>query len=291
MTPIAIRLNAQNFAALPPAIAQALLPRVSGAVEAIAIHTQKTWGERIRQARGIWWVERNRYVESLKWRMTGPYSAEVGTDEPVAELIEKGRPARDLKRMLNTSKKVRRTEKGRRFLVIPFRHNTPGSDALAPSMSPQAYKMAKGMKLTTITGETKRPSGQVMTLSPRFGMRPSSQQTPFASDIRTRGFNYYASGAWQTTRRVYDWGGRLTAKRLRAAGMDEDEVRRYAGMVRVKDTGKNRGNYLTFRIMAEGQSGWIVPAKPGLWLAREVANTMQPVAEAIMAEAAKLDAT
>jgi len=288
MTPIAIRLNTQGFAALPPAIAQALLPRVSGAVEAIAIHTQKTWGERIRQARGIWWVERNRYVESLGWRMTGPYSAEVGTDEPVAELIEKGRPARDLKRMLNTSRKVRRTEKGRRFLVIPFRHNTPGNAAHAPAMSQQAYAMAQSLTKSLIVGHGKRPSGQVVALNPRTGMRASPRHTPFASDIRT-------GGERMVRQRHYQWGNRLTAQALQEAGFSSSDIKRYAGLVRMNANspkGRARSStYLTFRIMAEGQSGWIVPAKPGLWLAREVANTMQPVAEAIMAEAAKLDAT
>lgn len=282
MSPYGIRLTTAGLHGLTPAIEQDLLPRISFALQAIAAKTTDVWREKIRRAPGIWWVERNRYIGSLQWRMTGAYAVEIGTDETIAELIEKGRPARDLKTMLNTSRKVRRTEKGRRFLVIPFRHNTPGHDALAPAMSPQAYKMAKRMKLTTITGEGQRPSGQVMALNPRFGMQPSPMQTPFASDIRTR-------GAWQATQRVYAWGGRLTAKRLRAAGMDEDEVRRYAGMVRVK-AGKNRGNYLTFRIMAEGQSGWIVPAKPGLWLARDVANAIQPVAQTMLEKAAMLEA-
>jgi len=287
MTPIAIRLNTQGFAALPPAIAQALLPRVSGAVEAIAIHTQKTWGERIRQARGIWWVERNRYVESLKWRMTGAYSAEVGTDETIAELIEKGRPARDLKRMLNTSRKVRRTEKGRRFLVIPFRHNTPGNEALAPAMSPQAYKMASGLSASLIIGHSRRPSGQVVSLNPRTGMRASPMHTPFASDVRTR--------SERTVRqRHYQWGGRLTAQALQEAGFSSSDIKRYAGMVRMNVNspgGRARSSaYLTFRIMAEGQSGWIVPAKPGLWLARDVANAIQPVAQTILEKAAMLEA-
>ena len=30
--------------------------------------------------------------------------------------------------------------------------------------------------------------------------------------------------------------------------------------------------YLTFRVMAEGSTGWIVPAKPAQWVARSIAQ-------------------
>ena len=42
--------------------------------------------------------------------------------------------------------------------------------------------------------------------------------------------------------------------------------------------------YLTFRVTAEGQSGWIVPAKPGLLIAKQVADKMCSIAPEIMAE-------
>jgi hypothetical protein len=44
------------------------------------------------------------------------------------------------------------------------------------------------------------------------------------------------------------------------------------------DTGAGKARssqYLTFRVMAEGSSGWIVPAKPGLYIARGVAQSVQ----------------
>ena len=254
-------------------------PRLRLALESIAEKTRDVWRKDIRQAPGIWWVERNRYIESLNIRFIGPLSIEIGTPYPVADWIERGRPERDLKRYLDTSHKVRRTETGRRFLVIPFRHNTPGHDALAPSMSPQAYAMAKHLSFSRSVAKIERHVGQTMILHPTFGMLTAARQPPYLSDIKTR-------KAAMTEGRAYAWGDRLSARMLRAAGFDRDDVRRHAGMVRMKnDAFSNRsGGYMTFRVMAEGQSGWIVPAKPGLWIAKQVADKMGSIAPEIMAE-------
>jgi hypothetical protein len=85
--------------------------------------------------------EKEPYMASIAMQMTRPFSAVVSTDYKYADEIETGRPAKDLKQMLNTSPKVRRTKDGRRFLVIPMRHNTPGNGALAPSMPKAVYQM------------------------------------------------------------------------------------------------------------------------------------------------------
>lgn len=259
-----------------------LAKRVNDAVIATAFQIQEKWKEAIYRAPGVWQVEKERYAQSLQVSFEsmdnfGRFycAATIWTDYEVADLIENGRPARDLKKMLNTSDKVRRTKDGRRFLVIPFRHNTPGHSAHAPAMSKQAYAMAKGLKLTTTTADHQsRLTGQIVTLSPRTGMRPAAVQTPFASSISTRGplMTHYA--------KTYDWGGRLTAKALRAAGMDEADVKRYAGMVRTKDSaGRSRSaGYLTFRMMMDGQSGWVVPAKPGLHIVQSIVDELNSAA-------------
>lgn len=285
MSQYRIKLDLTPLLGAVAAIPETMAPRLRLGLGKIAERSMNVWQERVKQQPGIWRVEKNRYVGSLNWRFTGPLSVEVGTDYEIATLIEEGRPARDLKKMLNTSQKVRRTQDGRRFLVIPFRHNTPGSKALAPAMSEQAYGMAAGLSLTRTRREVSRPTGQVMMMNPKFGMRASPNQTPFASDIGTR-------GPLQVKQRVYDWGGKLTAKALREAGMDEADVKRYAGMVRVKDSaGKNRGNYLTFRVMMEGKSGWVIPAQPGRHIAQGVARDMEPIAQQILQAAAKGDAS
>lgn len=261
-----------------------LMPRLMNGLTQVSEMTKERWIEQIKREKGIWLEERNRYINSIQWKFTGPLATEVWTDYEVADLLENGRPARDLKKMLNTSQKVRRTEDGRRFLVIPFQHNTPGSDAHAPSMSKQAYAMALGLTKSRSIGASQRPTGQVMSLSPKFGMRASPIQSPFASDPKTR-------GPLMVKAKHYAWGGRLSANALRAAGMGAADVKKYAGMVRMdKSSGGQRSSaYLTFRVMIEGSSGWIIPAQPGRHIVADVAQEMEPIAQAIMARAAEGD--
>ena len=53
--------------------------------------------------------------------------------------------------------------------------------------------------------------------------------------------------------------------------------------------GSKSSSFLSFRIMMEGQSGWIIPAQPGLHIAKAVVDKMQPLAEQAFAAAAKKD--
>ena len=46
--------------------------------------------------------------------------------------------------------------------------------------------------------------------------------------------------------------------------------------------------YMTFRVMSDKSSGWIVPAKPGLYLAKNVANQLQPLLETAIGGAVTL---
>jgi hypothetical protein len=64
----------------------------------------------------------------------------------------------------------------------------------------------------------------------------------------------------------------------------------YAGMVRF-NTGTGGSTFLTFRVMVEGSPGWIVPAKPGLWLAKTVAESLQRTADTDFATAMQADLT
>lgn len=276
-----ITLPAGAQMALSVGINQQLLPFMSQAVQAIAQVTSERWQEEVRKARGIWSAEKDAYADSISWKSTGPFSAYVEADYKFAYEIETGRPPRDLKKMLDTSAKVRRTLKGKRFLVIPMRHNTPGNSALAQPMPAAVHDLAANMKMSRVVKQSERPSGQVTLLSPKSGMSPAPQQTPFLSNPKTKQAAMVASSK-------YAWGGRISAGMLKAAGLPKEDVKRYAGMVRMKTStpgGAKSSSFLTFRIMMEGQAGWIVPAKPGLYLAKKVADEMQPKAEAAMAAA------
>lgn len=240
------------------AIDATVFPLLNQAVRAIASQTAANWIEAVQRAK-LWSGEKDAYAGSITWRMTGDFDAMVETGYRLAQEIEDGRPAKDLKRMLDTSMKVRTSAKGKRYLIIPFRHNTPGNDAHAPAMPPGIFAAAKALAPSSIVGQGTRLSGT-------GAFDPKTRQPVSVKQNR------------------YNWGGRLVGAAL-AGGSKHHE-----GMYRFNTTtpgGKQSSSYLTFRVMVEGSKGWIVPAKPGLNIARGVTDTMQPLAERAITEAMK----
>lgn len=260
-----------------------IFPLLHQAVSAVAQQTASNWQQQVYKAK-LWSGEKDAYAQSIKWQMTGDFSAVVEATYKHAQEIETGRPPRDLKKMLDTSQKVRRTEKGKRFLVIPFRHNTPGYGAHAKPMPTSVHTLAKKMVKSSITGTGLRPAGQVTRLSPKTGMHPSGRQTPFLSNPKTKSATMVAS-------RNYAWGDRITKAALKQAGLSKEDQRLFAGMVRMKTntpSGAKSSAYMTFRIMMEGSKGWVVPAQPGQFIAKKVVDDMIPKAQAAFAAAIKL---
>jgi hypothetical protein len=259
---------------------KAVMPLLHQAVRAVAQQTSINWQEAVQRAK-LWSGEKDAYTASIQWQMTGDFSAVVSSDYRYANEIETGRPAKDLKVMLNTSMKVRQTKDGRRFLVIPFRQSTPGNDAHSPSMPASVYDLAKDMTASKVDGQSQRPAGEVTALHPTYGMRPLKNQTPFASNPKTK-------SQFLVPKNHYNWGQKLDTSEI--DGLSDAEKKRYAGMYRF-DTrtpgGKRYSTYLTFRIMIEGSQGWVVPPKPGLFLAKRVADEMQPMAVQAFGEAVK----
>lgn len=261
---------------LSKGITATTMPLVHQAVKAITFQTAENWREAVFKAK-LWQGEKDAYAASIKAEMTGDFSGLVTADYKHAAAIETGRPPRDLKEMLNTSLKVRRTLDGRRFLVIPFRHNTPGNTAHASSMPDHVYQQAKLLKPTKIIGQMQRPSGEVTHLSPKTGMSPAGNQPGYLSNPATK-------SALTVNKNVYAWGQRMLPGSM--GPNPRGKVDRFAGMYRFDtSSGKQKSSaYMTFRIMMEGSKGWIVPAQPGQFIARNVAQDMQPKAkEAIQA--------
>ena len=260
-----------------------VLPLVGQAVRAIAQQGQSDWMKAVHGAK-LWSVEKDAYAQSITVRSTGDFSSVIETDYKYAFEIENGRPARDLKRMLDTSMKVRISEKGKRFLVIPFRHNTAGNNAIAKAVPGAVQALVGAMKLSRVTKQTERPSGERTHLSPTTGMHASGKQSPYLSNPATK-------SAAMVTKNTYAWGSRLTAGMLKGAGSTKAEAKRYAGMVKMDTStpgGAKSSSMMTFRIMMEGSKGWVVPSKPGLYLARKVAQDLQPKATAAFAKAIEL---
>lgn len=248
-------------------IAQSIFPLVGQAVRAVAEEGAFRWKSAVMKAK-LWPEgEKAPYVESIKWQMVGPMTAEITTDFKLAGEIETGRPARDMKKMLQTSKKVRAASggphKGQRYLIIPFRHNTPsgsGEGAYAPQMPADIYLKAKVLAPSKIL-----PPGTIK----------SAQRLS-------------ASGH-MVAQHSYQWGGRLPAG-LAPKLAPHHKSDPYAGMVRFNTSvGKTKSSaYLTFRVMGEWSQGWVVKARPGLYLAKGVAEGLQPVLESAIGQAVTL---
>lgn len=218
---------------------ETVLPQLHQAVWAVAQQAQIDWMTAIGHAK-LWSGEKDNYSSSIDIQQTGPYSALVASDYKYAEQIETGRPPYDLKFMLRTSSKTRMSKSGKKYLIIPFRHNVSSMPAAV------AYA-AKRLDPSRVTG---------------MGTRIS------------------ATGA-TVAQRTYAWGGRLKANAV--PGM----LRKHAGMVRfdVSTAGAPRSSYMTFRVMSESSSGWIIPAQPGQNIVKGVVENLRPLAEKAFAAA------
>jgi hypothetical protein len=231
-----------------------VLPTIHQAVKAVAAETAYRWKDAVAKAK-LWQGEKQPYIDSINWILTSDFEGVVMASYDQAEAIESGRPARDLKKILNTSSRVRIAKHGKhagqRYLIIPFRHNTPGNIALAPAMPKEVYAKAKRLDPSIITGTVQRASG-------------------------TGAISLKTKKPVMVPQQTYEWGGRLPAG-LAQKAKPHHATDLYAGMVRFKTSaGKGKSSaYLTFRIMGEWQSDrWIVPAKPGLYIAKNVRDAM-----------------
>lgn len=249
------------FDATQSSIVEGTFPLLTQAVRAVAQQTQTRWMEAVYRAK-LWDGEKTAYMDSIQMKMEGPFAALVWSDYKNAEEIEVGRPARDLKRMLDTSLKVRVSKKGKRYLIIPFRHSTPGNTASGPDMPTHVYAMTRKMRPSSIVGQTTRASGTG------------------AHDIKTRKLLTVPAN-------IYQWGHRMPAGMM--GPNPQGKTDRFANMYRFNTStpGANRSTYMTFRTMVEGAPGWIIPPQPGLHLAEQIAREMQPLAEQAFTEAMK----
>ena len=260
-----VTLDFSSLLGVADQIADATLKKVHDGIGITAQAIQAQWQDAVMKAAGIWQPERQAYVQSIAWRHTSYLSAVVETNLPLASEIENGRPARDLKRMLDSSPKVRESKKGR-YLIIPMRHNVPGGDghsSNAPQMPASIYAQAKKLGQSLIVGHGKRESG-------------------------TGAYSVKTQQKYMVRSREYAWGGRLPAG-LAPKKAPHHATDIYAGMVRMNTAGA-RGKakssaYLTFRIMGEWQAGkWLVPAKPGLFIARTIAQNVDKAMKDVMGD-------
>lgn len=251
MTALRVSIDLSQVLEAFQAQSQAILKGASKAVNEAGNHAKNHWMENIWKAH-LWTGEKMPYFKSIGVKPTGPYSVEIWTDFPLAGEIETGRPAKDLKKVLPTAKKARQVLKGKhagqKYLIIPFRHNTPGQTALAKAMPQDIYAKAKA-------------------LSPSVALQKGNKMP--ATRLSATGH--------MVAQHSYQWGGKLPAglaPKLKAHHTTDI----YAGMVKMNtSSGKQKSSaYLTFRIMGEWQSDkWIVEPRPGQNLAGKAAESAQ----------------
>lgn len=248
------------IAAAGSVINEQVFPLLAQAVRGVAQQMQANWQEAVQRS-NLWSGERDKYASSITWKPTGPFSAVVQSDYQYDEQIETGRPAYDLKQMLQTSSKTRTFKSGKRYLIIPFRHNVPEATG-GQAMPPHIYEQAYQLEASKVIGQGTRPAFLVPAKTgQRVMLRVNQNQ--------------------------YSWGGRLPAG-LAPKKKEFHTTDIYASMVRMDTTtpgGSRYSSYMTFRTMVEGSPKWIIPAKPGLNIASTVTKNMLPLAEKIFTEA------
>jgi hypothetical protein len=221
---------------------------IGQAVQTVALTTQAAWKQTVLQTPGLWQPIKDRYAGSIKVEYDASgMGARIYSDDPMATPIETGIPARDMKRMLDTSLKTRVAKGGKhagqRYMIIPFRHNTPGNTALAGGMPAAVYAQAKELTKSSVT---------------RLSFRQNQ--------LGVRGFTGARTGQLlQVRSRDYKWGDRLNGS---------DVPTRFKGMVRFNTSsgGQNSSSFVTFRVMGEWSPGWIIKAQPGRYIVKGISE-------------------
>lgn len=259
-------------------------PSLALAVQAIVDRVEGTWkgfasGVPLPSGKSIG-IRSGQYMRSINQRMTGDFAGEVFSNLPYAETIEKGAPARDMKALLNSSPKVRISQRtGRRYLIIPFRHDTGNAMSGNKPMPDSVRQWWEGKVASYVrSGFERRPvhsdmAGHITPEHAVYSLRTHKLLT--------------------VPQRRYQWGDRMKAADLEALGASAQQIKRMQGMVNFRRPGQSGGaahsKFITFRTMSEGSKGWIQPARDGLYPARETANIYRPLAEQLFTAAVAED--
>jgi hypothetical protein len=260
---------------IPEGLSQTAFPHLAAVVQQLAQLGLARWQGYAQNAPlpsgGVIGTRSGAYLKSIQLATLGEFSYEIYSDAPYAAAIEFGTGARDLKRILDSSLKVRVTAKGKRYLVIPFRWGTGTGSGGGVSfgrrvMPPEIHEAASQLEPTRIVGHGWRPSGTG------------------AWSVRTH-------APLMVRQRQYRWGERLPAglaPKLKPTHVTDP----FAGMVKFQHPtrgGSRDTHYMTFRTMVEGGRGWIVPAQAGKYPARAVADELNRRAPALLQRAFEED--
>ena len=188
-----------------------------------------------------------------------PLAGRVLCTHPAVHWLEDGHMGSfDMKKALQTSSKVKYTKEGKRYLVIPLRHGTPGTVSFR---SP--FEKAGTNQSQRISGMPKSVYEKASSLGIYLGGidKKTLRRTTHRKKRMDR---VIKAGSFP------EFGFQGKAKR----GHKADP---FAGMVRIPRQGGG-SEYITFRVMSEDSPGWIHPGNPPLRIAeRTRARSEAPV--------------
>jgi len=197
-----------------------------------------------------------------------PLELRLENDLPYAIVIEEGRPQLDMLPHYLVSSKTRVSKKGKPYLVIPFRHGTPGSVTFGSDVMPEeVHQVVKSREF----GASRR--------LPRIYFSPNIHGRP-------------------ATRYTYKWGSRYSAGENQLMHIPEGKnwaSGKYEGMVKMERPGSTRHmEYMTFRTAsAESRlrdpNAWVLPAVTGKYVAETALNQMAPFIEESLMEGLRKD--
>lgn len=181
---------------------------------------------------------------------------------------------------------AKRTAKGTRYMTIPFRHYTPGSESGGVSsgraramMSRQVYEDAR------IAAEAERGSRERREALDRLTAAGTQMSRPY--DVLARTF----PGAGGRGPSYFDMARRAEAREQQPGYTWRS--RTYDGLQRREqvnpETGARSSTYSTLRTMTEDSLGWFVPPMSGYHFAARTVERVQPLARELLEDAARAD--
>lgn len=233
-------------------------PMLQEAVRAMAEAGRARWlayanGAPLPSGNSVPGYHRKGYAASISLRQIGDFEAEIISDYRGAEAIDQGEPARDLKRMLDTSNKVGTFRDGRRYLIIPFRWTAPGNTRFTGGSNEMRHDVRHWWK-----GKTRSVARE-------------GHETEWGSRFTKKA----AQGLGLDTD---------------TPGKDRNQVGMHAfRSPKARGGAASNARFMTFRTMHSGSDGWIVPEKPALHVTETIAEQIREDAEGVFREAAAAD--
>jgi hypothetical protein len=244
------------------------MPKTEGAMKAGASIIRNTWKD-FANGKPLAGISEplkhpsRGYASSIHIAKLGPFDYKIASEAQIAEWIENGTEALDMKKTHPYGPRSRMSKKtGYPYLIVPFRWGTPprkgdqrvGFRNIIPE---QLYKnILTSRKYNFNTSKVNVDADK------------SKIKTPNAQHPRQ-----------MVGRAQYSWGDRIFADDIFMLTGGEKEDYYAEGMVKMEGQNRKSSGYFTFRIIsaAPGAKGWIKPAMPARHVTKAVADNTKKI--------------